>query len=255
MQKKLSFRQRLKIFGLVTLLPLWTFVAVFVIGGGLGGMIIQLMIMQLGVETVGDSSLAILLANTVVYVIGLAALLIEPYSIRRLNKKQIQQELGVAKRPTIRDAGVAIVGWAGYFIATLITTAFFVTYVPFFDIEQNQPIGFATNGGTLDTLFAFVAIVVIAPIVEELIFRGYLQGNLRKYIPWWGAAIITGVLFGAAHGQWNVAVDTFVLSMVACYLRERTGAIWAGVGLHALKNAIAFMFLFLLPKSITDLLG
>jgi membrane protease YdiL (CAAX protease family) len=51
-------------------------------------------------------------------------------------------------------------------------------------------------------------------------------------------------LFGLAHMQWNVAIDVFVLSMVACYLRELTGSIWAGIILHCLKNLIAFIALF-----------
>jgi membrane protease YdiL (CAAX protease family) len=59
-------------------------------------------------------------------------------------------------------------------------------------------------------------------------------------------------LFGVAHLQfgsgapllWVAALDTFTLSIVLCYLREKTGSVWAGVFLHAIKNAIAFVALF-----------
>ena len=75
-------------------------------------------------------------------------------------------------------------------------------------------------------------------------FRGMLYGGLRRSkMPWWGAAVIVSALFGLAHMQWNVAIDVFVLSMVACYLRELTGGIWAGFMLHMLKNGLAFFVL------------
>ncbi|RYZ49901.1 MAG: CPBP family intramembrane metalloprotease, partial [Sphingobacteriales bacterium] len=59
--------------------------------------------------------------------------------------------------------------------------------------------------------------------------------------------IVTSIVFGAIHGQWNVAVDVFALSLILCSLREITGSIWAGVLLHMLKNGIAFYFLFIGP--------
>ncbi|MGH7237402.1 MAG: CPBP family glutamic-type intramembrane protease [Candidatus Saccharimonadales bacterium] len=40
-------------------------------------------------------------------------------------------------------------------------------------------------------------------------------------------------------------VDTFILSTVLCYLREKTGRLYAGIGVHALKNFVAFAALFL----------
>ena len=63
-------------------------------------------------------------------------------------------------------------------------------------------------------------------------------------MPMWPAALIVSIIFGALHGQWNVAIDTFILSMVACYLREATGTIWPGVVIHMTKNAVAFVLLF-----------
>jgi len=61
------------------------------------------------------------------------------------------------------------------------------------------------------------------------------------------AALVTSLVFAAVHGQWNVAIDTFALSLVLCALREVTGTIWAGILLHMFKNAIAFYVLFIYP--------
>jgi hypothetical protein len=71
----------------------------------------------------------------------------------------------------------------------------------------------------------------------------------------WAAIIITSLLFGAVHGQWNVAIDVFVLSLVLCSLREVTGNIWAGVLLHMLKNGLAFYLLFINPSLLHTIGG
>jgi membrane protease YdiL (CAAX protease family) len=42
------------------------------------------------------------------------------------------------------------------------------------------------------------------------------------------------------------ALDTFTLSLVLCYLRQKTDSLWPGIMLHALKNGLAFMSLFLI---------
>jgi membrane protease YdiL (CAAX protease family) len=51
---------------------------------------------------------------------------------------------------------------------------------------------------------------------------------------------------GAAGPLWIGAVDTFTLSLVLVSLREITGNLWAGISLHAAKNGIAFILLFVI---------
>ena len=67
------------------------------------------------------------------------------------------------------------------------------------------------------------------------------------------AAIITSLMFAVGHLQfgsgapllWVAALDTFVLSLVLCYIREKTDSLWPGIFIHAIKNALAFSVLFL----------
>ena len=149
----------------------------------------------------------------------------------------------------------AFLGWAGYFLAVIILANLAALLFQTIDINQAQEIGFRTDGSSLDKLYAGIVLVIAAPIVEEIIFRGYLQGNLRRMMPWWLGAAITSLTFGVVHGQLNVGIDTFILSMVACYLREKTGAIYAGIGLHMVKNGIAYYILFWAPSWVMKLLG
>ena len=68
------------------------------------------------------------------------------------------------------------------------------------------------------------------------------------------AIIITSLIFASPHllesGSggllWIAGIDTFVLSLVLCWVREKTGRLYAGMGIHALKNTVAFISLFLL---------
>lgn len=62
--------------------------------------------------------------------------------------------------------------------------------------------------------------------------------------PMYAAALVTSVLFGLVHMQWNVAIDTFLLSFALIYVFEKTGSLWAPIALHALKNGIAFVGIF-----------
>mgnify|MGYP003584885959 CR=1 FL=1 len=66
--------------------------------------------------------------------------------------------------------------------------------------------------------------------------------------PMYAAAIVTSVLFGLVHMQWNVAIDTFLLSFALIYVFEKTNNLWAAIALHALKNGIAFIGIFILMQ-------
>ena len=111
-----------------------------------------------------------------------------------------------------------------------------------FDIQQEQVTGFSF--GSFDQkLIAGFMLVFLVPIFEEAVFRGWLFGFLRDKLGFWWVAVVVSAIFGYLHGQWNVAIDVFLLSLVLCWLREKTGSIWVGVSLHALKNLIAFMII------------
>ncbi len=113
-----------------------------------------------------------------------------------------------------------------------------------FDANQAQDVGL-NKAGLENIIAAFVMLVIITPFFEELLFRGVLFHGLRKRLPFIVAALVTSIVFAVAHGQANVAVDTFALSMFLCLLAEKTTSIWPSITLHALKNFIAFGALFL----------
>ncbi len=232
----------------------WALLSVFGIGGIIGSAMYFGGTAQLGIDIDATSALSLAVLSVLVYIVGAAILLIEPYAIRRMTFARVRELLGLARRPVLKDLGRALLGWGAYMLLTFVVVGALTSYAPTVDLDQQQDVGFKSLLSNLDILYAFIVIVVIAPIVEEIVFRGYIFGSLRPRMPWWLAAIIVSVLFGLIHGQLNVGIDTFLLSMVVCYLREKTGAIWSGIAVHAIKNSIAFYILFVAPEWIKQLL-
>ncbi|MEK9196463.1 MAG: CPBP family intramembrane glutamic endopeptidase [Patescibacteria group bacterium] len=126
------------------------------------------------------------------------------------------------------------------------------------DEDQKQIIGFENVNGGLELVMVFVALVILAPLAEEIIFRGYLFGEFKHKVNFIISALLVSVIFGLFHLQlgsgkpplWAGFIDTFALSLVLCYIREKTNTIWYGVGVHSLKNFLAFLLLFVLHLNI-----
>ncbi len=135
-------------------------------------------------------------------------------------------------------------GYALYFVLLIVGLMAADALFPSFNINQAQETGYEGGDG-VTKLLPLVGLVFIPPFVEEVLFRGFLYQGLRTKLGMWSSAIIVSVIFGLAHQQWNVAIDTFILSMVMVYIFEKTGSLWATIALHMLKNSIAFVALFL----------
>jgi hypothetical protein len=87
---------------------------------------------------------------------------------------------------------------------------------------------------------------VVAPICEEILFRGYIFGALSKWRGWLPGAAITGVLFGAVHAGSAPAVDLVplaALGFLLCALYRRTGSLYPCIATHSLNNSFAFVAL------------
>lgn len=171
-----------------------------------------------------------------------------------------RQELGISDRPTWLDVLLTPVGTVLYFGATVLTVSIVHALLPI-DIQQPQQLPFSQEmlTGTWQYILAFLTMVVLAPLGEEVLFRGYLYGKLRARFRLLPTIIATSLTFGLAHLwvggslanlQWLVAIDTAMLSVFLCLAREKTGAIWTSVGMHMLKNGLAFCLLFVYPIMI-----
>lgn len=96
----------------------------------------------------------------------------------------------------------------------------------------------------------YLIAVVIAPLAEELFFRGLLCGVLRPIIGVWGAIAVNGLLFGLVHvPQWTDVGPLMTMGVALGYLRFRA-SLPVCVGAHALFNARTMIFATLAPEAL-----
>ncbi len=91
-------------------------------------------------------------------------------------------------------------------------------------------------------LMRFSAIVV-APICEEIVFRGYLYGVAKRYCGPLAAAMSSALVFSAAHASLVALLPLALFGLLLAWLYERTGSIWAPIAVHACFNAATVVVL------------
>jgi membrane protease YdiL (CAAX protease family) len=215
--------------------PVWFGAAGFAIGVGMGVVSAILLLPALGVVTWGfhvdtDDSLPVLeliatLFQDLGWVVGawmLAGTICKPRA----------WHFGF-RRPRLGPA----VGWS--LVAILAYVGLTLIYTLILQPDSGEPIETGDNFGTL--IGSCVVIVVVAPLMEEIFFRGFLYRILRGRMGLWPALVIDGALFGAVHltsgGPLAVALIA-PLGFLLCLLYERSGSLYPCIALHALNNAI-----------------
>lgn len=169
-------------------------------------------------------------------------------------RSTLLSKIGLVKVRVLRDVGYALAGFVAYFALYLVLLQLVQLVAPGINTDQKQELGFSTDTSGIGLLLVFVSLVILPPVVEEILTRGFLYTGLRTKLNVIWAGLITSAVFGFAHLQFGsgqpllyvAAIDTFTLSVVLVYLREKTGSLWPPIGLHMLKNGVAFVALFVL---------
>ncbi|MEA3211597.1 MAG: protease family protein [Chthoniobacter sp.] len=87
--------------------------------------------------------------------------------------------------------------------------------------------------------------VLIAPLCEEFLFRGYFYGVGKRYFGPWVSGLFTAALFAAFHTNLAAFPGLFVLAVALTLAYERTGSLLVPIGMHALFNATSLGVLYL----------
>jgi uncharacterized protein len=140
--------------------------------------------------------------------------------------------LGVRRTRFWRAVGWALAIWVG---VTAIEALWAALVGGFSNVEEDPGV---TEGELIMILFA---VAVITPIAEELAFCGYLFPALTRWRGPWTAALITALIFGAAHvlsSPVEALPALAVFGFGACLLFWFTGSLLPCVALHAGNNAL-----------------
>jgi uncharacterized protein len=158
--------------------------------------------------------------------------------------------LGLPKRP-VREVGSGV-GWGlvirlGSFPVILLVATLVEVFIerPLVTPEQLE-----TDVGTGTIALAVLVAVVVAPVAEELFFRGFLYRSLRARHGYWFAGLVSSFLFGLVHWQPEGLLPSLPLmagvaaaALAWAYLYDRTGSILVPIASHMAFNLVGVVFI------------
>lgn len=153
------------------------------------------------------------------------------------------QDLGlraVGSRWIPRAAVIALIALPVVALVNLATQA--VTGAPFRNpqLDMLAPEGFTWSG----LLGMLVMVGIVAPIVEEIVFRGLLYGWLRPKLGVSLGAGLSALAFAAAHGIGMLIPALFVIGLILTWVYERSGSLWPPIIVHGVFNMVMTIALY-----------
>ena len=91
-----------------------------------------------------------------------------------------------------------------------------------------------------------VATVLCAPVVEEIVCRGFFTNRLNKILPFTATAIISALMFGALHLNINQFCYATVLGLIFAYTNRASGSVFTSMIMHIVFNGYNMALLFML---------
>jgi membrane protease YdiL (CAAX protease family) len=145
------------------------------------------------------------------------------------------------RRPAGRHVAIGLgVGVGGFVLVNLVIQALLRLVGPV-DPPEQQLLTDVTAGGAT-TLLAVMAAVVMAPLVEEVVFRGVLFQGLKRRVGLWPAAFLSGLLFAIVHVEVQQPVYSsglLLLGVLFGWTMHRFGTLLVPLVAHATFNAIS----------------
>ena len=91
--------------------------------------------------------------------------------------------------------------------------------------------------------------VIVAPVVEEIFFRGFVFVGLCRRYEWQKAAVISAALFALIHLQLTAVIPIFILGYIFAYLYYQSNSIWPAILMHVATNALGLGMAYLAANS------
>ena len=157
-------------------------------------------------------------------------------------RRGLRWGLGLSARHWLFDTGRGIAGYLAVFPVCLGLVQLFAWLLPA-DWQSKHSMLVALDELTpaYKTL-VIISAVVLAPVLEELFFRGLLQSMLRRYVKPWPGILIASAIFACVHAQAQNIPALFVLGIALGYNYERCGRLWPVVLIHMLFNGVVLTF-------------
>jgi len=152
--------------------------------------------------------------------------------------------LGLRREPIPEQV---VLGLLGFFAVLPLLAGFgyvLVRLAPLlrYEIERQDVVNvFISGPRTPGYVWMVLYAVIGAPLAEEILFRGFVQGYLRRLFPPAGAIVLSALLFAFFHQPVHAAIAVFLLGLILGYQRERTRSLLAPIITHILFNLHTFI--------------
>lgn len=124
--------------------------------------------------------------------------------------------------------------------AALAVLGFEVAWFELFHVDADDEL---RSSSLIGAVAVGLAAIVVAPVTEELFFRGFFYRALRTKLRLWSAVAIDSAVFAVIHLQYIAQPLIFpviaVFAAAACLVYERTGSIFSVIAIHAAFNTVA----------------
>lgn len=180
-----------------------------------------------GAQEVAERLLDSLSALTLLSCLIIAAVLLLWFLLR---KKPLKEAAGL-RRCSGWTVGFCVFGAVGLYVLVSLVLALLPED---WMAEYGKAMRLSTETGLIPAL----AVVVGAPLAEELMFRGVIQSRLERAMPAWIAIVLQAVLFGFIHGTPVQIGYAFVMGLIFGCIRHRAGSILPTIAAHAAFNAM-----------------
>lgn len=196
---------------------------------------------KLGSKGVVSDLIFVLIANAAAFLVGILTLRVqsERFGID-------VGDIGLRMHGLLRSVKQGLAGYSAalplMFVALAVSAGLQETVFRQFQTAEHPIVPMMSGGGIALWLVAALA-VVLAPIIEEIFFRGVLYCGLRSRMGMWGAAVFSGLLFASIHPTLPTGfLPIMALGIVLAVLREKTGSLYPCMVSHALNNGIMLAF-------------
>lgn len=184
-------------------------------------------------------------------ILDITAVVLIIYFSSVLHREKLEK-LGINFRNFARNVFYGVVGYIALIpvlIGILIIIAVAINMLKY--VPEKQPVVELFLKEKDATFLAYTSLfaAIVGPVIEELFFRGFMYGALKKYVGVFWSMLLTAAIFAALHTHIVGFFPIMALGILLAYLYEKTGTLVSSITVHITHN-LCMVFLVFLVKQI-----
>jgi len=190
-----------------------------------------------------SDGLAFSISSLVIAIILIPLVLLYIYVDGSLDRIKEMLKFGSLKRVLILILAIPIVVTI---IDLILNMIYAVVWIGIFgEPSTNTDLGTDWESSSIDIAFLFLSVVIVTPIAEELLFRGYILDSIKRMHGDWPAIIGSALLFALVHFNLFGMVPIIMAGVIYGWLRIKTGSLLPSIACHMMWNLMALSLTYL----------